>query len=166
MESYLIYILTRLVIGFFRVLPRSLGIPLIRILATCAYYLDFRHRHIAEVNLRIAFPELSDRERHRIARKSFQNTGLNLLEISRLSSLTGANIASLVQYDANQGLENYRTALARGKGILYLTGHFSSWELLPAAHALQGYPLSFITRPLDNSRLERVPPDDSRIERE
>ncbi len=155
LESYLVYILARLVIGFFRVFPRSPGVWLIRILATLAYHLDFRHRHIAGVNLRIAFPELSERDRSRIARRSFQNTAMNLLEISRLPSLTQANIASLVAYDENQGLDNYRAALARGKGILYLTGHFSSWELLPSAHALHGYPLSFITRPLDNSLLER-----------
>ena len=80
---------------------------------------------------------------------------MNLLEISRLSSLTPANISSLVAYDVDQGLENYRTACSKGKGILYLTGHLSSWELLPVAHALHGYPLSFITRPLDNARLER-----------
>jgi KDO2-lipid IV(A) lauroyltransferase len=131
------------------------GIALIRLLAACVYCLDSRHRHIAAVNLRIAFPDLSDRERCRIARRSFQNTALNLLEISRLSSLTGATISSLVGYDPEFGLENYKAALARGKGILYLTGHFSSWELLPAAHALHGYPLSFITRPLDNGPLER-----------
>jgi KDO2-lipid IV(A) lauroyltransferase len=155
LESYLIYILARLVIGFFRIFPRRPGIWLIRFLAILAYYLDSRHRHIAGVNLKIAFPELSRRERGRVARKSFQNTAMNLLEISRLPSLTPANIASLVAYDEDQSLENYRAALAKGKGILYLTGHFSSWELLPAAHALYGNPLSFVTRPLDNSLLER-----------
>jgi Kdo2-lipid IVA lauroyltransferase/acyltransferase len=80
---------------------------------------------------------------------------MNLLEVSRLPSLTPANIASLVEYDPVFGLENYRAALAKGKGILYLTGHFSSWELLPTAHALHGYPLSFLTRPLDNAPLEK-----------
>jgi KDO2-lipid IV(A) lauroyltransferase len=144
-----------MVISVFRIIPRSAGIGLIKILATGAFYLDFRHRHIADVNLRIAFPKLPDRERKRIARKSFQNAGMNLLEISRLSKLTPANISSIAAYDSEQDLENYRTAYAKGKGILYLTGHFSSWELLPVAHALHGYPLSFITRPLDNARLER-----------
>jgi Kdo2-lipid IVA lauroyltransferase/acyltransferase len=137
------------------VIPRSLGISIIKILATCFYYLDLRHKHIARVNLKIAFPELSSRERNRIALVSFQNAAMNLLEISKLASLAPANISSLVEYDAIHGLENYRTAAARGKGILYLTGHFSSWELLPTAHALHGYPLSFITRPLDNTLLER-----------
>ena len=140
---------------FFRILPRTLGVWLIKIIATCAYWLDGRHRHIARVNLRIAFPELSYKERSRIARISFQNAAMNLLEVSRLSSLSRTNIASLVDYDSKQGLNNYWAAQSKGKGILYLTGHFSSWELLPTAHALHGYPLSFITRPLDNLPLER-----------
>jgi Kdo2-lipid IVA lauroyltransferase/acyltransferase len=155
LDSYLIYLLTRLIISFFRIIPRALGIALIKLLATCVYHLDFRHRHIAEVNMRIAFPKLSDRERRRIACASFQNVAMNLLEISRLSKLAPSNISSLVEYDTKQDLENFLSAKAKGKGILYLTGHFSSWELLPAAHALHGHPLSFITRPLDNDPLER-----------
>jgi Kdo2-lipid IVA lauroyltransferase/acyltransferase len=155
LDSYLIYILARLVIFLFRVLPRRLGACIIRFLGACMYYLDSRHRHIAAVNLSIAFPDLTERERTRIARRSFQNTGMNLLEVSRLPSLTPNNISSLVAYDPVQGLRNYEAAQAKGKGILYLTGHFSSWELLPVAHALHGYPLSFITRPLDNALLEK-----------
>jgi len=144
-----------MVIFLLRIFPRNLGAGIIRLLATCTYYLDGRHRHIADVNLQIAFPDLSARDRRRIARRSFQNTGMNLLEISRLPDLTPGNISSLVTYDTEQGLQNYKAARAKGRGILYLTGHFSSWELLPAAHALHGYPLNFITRPLDNVFLER-----------
>lgn len=153
--SYIVYVLDRLVIALLRVSPRLLGIAFLKLLATCAYYLDSRHRHIAGVNLKIAFPDLSAHERKRIARRSFQNTAMNLLELSKLPDLTPANISSLVKYDAVNGLDNYNDAHAKGKGILYLTGHFSSWELLPAAHALHGYPLSFITRHLDNAKLDR-----------
>jgi KDO2-lipid IV(A) lauroyltransferase len=155
LQSYSIYFLARLIIALFRILPRPIGSFLIRFLANCAYYLDSRHRHIAAVNLKIAFPELSQGQRARIARRSFQSAGMNLLEVSRLPSLTPENISSLVKYDPVFGLENYKAALAKGKGILYLTGHFSSWELLPTAHALHGYPLSFLTRPLDNAPLEK-----------
>jgi Kdo2-lipid IVA lauroyltransferase/acyltransferase len=132
-----------------------MGICLIRIAASFVYYLDLRHRNIADINLRIAFPEWTPRQRTRIARRSFQNAAMNLLEVSRMKALTPDTISSLVEYDEDCGLNNYQTALAYGKSILYLTGHFSSWELLPTAHALHGYPLSFITRPLDNARLER-----------
>jgi Kdo2-lipid IVA lauroyltransferase/acyltransferase len=155
LDSYAVYFLARSIIALFRLLPRSLGILVIRTLASLVYTVDLRHKHIARVNLRIAFPELTGRERDRIARKSFQNTALNLLEISRLPLLTESSISSLVSYDSQFGLNNYRAAEAKGKGILYLTGHFSSWELLPVAHALHGFPLSFLTRPLDNAALER-----------
>jgi Kdo2-lipid IVA lauroyltransferase/acyltransferase len=155
LDSYLVYILARLVIAFFRVLPRLIGTSLIHIAASFVYYLDLRHRRIADINLHIAFPEWTLQQRTRIARKSFQNAAMNLLEISRMETLTSDTISSLVEYDDECGLKNYQAALAKGKGILYLTGHFSSWELLPTAHALHGYPLSFITRPLDNVRLEQ-----------
>ena len=124
--SYLIYALVRLAIFILRILPRPLGAATIKMLATGAYYLDSRHRHVARVNLIIAFPKLSQSERNRIARKSFQNTAMNLLEISRLPDLTPGNISSLVAYDSEFGLSNYRAARAKGKGILYLTGHFSA----------------------------------------
>ena len=139
----------------FRLLPRSWATAIIDLLAWATFYLDWKHRHVAWVNLNIAFPELSSREQRRIARRSFQNTARNLLEVSRLSSLSSRNISALAQYDAQCGLNNLRAAQAKGKGILYLTGHFSAWELLPTAHALYGYPLNFITRPLDNPYLER-----------
>jgi KDO2-lipid IV(A) lauroyltransferase len=153
--SDFVYVLARLVIAMLRIFPRSLGETLLKLMATCVYYIDFRHRHIAGVNLQIAFPDLSIRERKRIARRSFQNTAMNLLEISKLPILTPENISSLVEYDVANGLDNYISAHKKGKGILYLTGHFSSWELLPAAHALHGHPLSFVTRPLDNARLDQ-----------
>lgn len=155
MRSYFVYILARTVIFCIRILPRPVGIFFIRIFASTAYFLDFRHRHIAAVNLKIAFPYLPDAQRAGIARRSFQNIALNLLEISRLRLLNPENIASLVDYDSAKGLDNFRSAQSEGKGILYMTGHFSAWELLPAAHALYGHPLSFVTRPLDNVIFDR-----------
>jgi KDO2-lipid IV(A) lauroyltransferase len=155
LNSWPIYFFARLIIAFFRFIPRAAGAAVIRLLAAVFYYLDARHRRIADINLRIAFPEMPRRQRSATARRSFQNAGMNLLEISRLDMLTPENISNLADYDKSAGLGNYRAALSRGKGILYLTGHFSSWELLPTAHALHGYPLSFTTRPLDNIRLEK-----------
>jgi Kdo2-lipid IVA lauroyltransferase/acyltransferase len=155
MKSYLIYIIARFIIALLRYLPRSSATRILDALAALIYRCDVVHRHIANVNLEIAFPKLSPQERDRIVCKSFQCVGRNLLEISRLPLLNRKNISSLVEYDPASGLNNYEAARSRGKGILYLTGHFSAWELLPAAHALYGYPLDFVTRPLDNIFLER-----------
>jgi len=141
--------------ALFRLLPRSLSIGMLNLAALLAYWVDVKHRRIARTNLTIAFPELTPRERDRIGWRSFQNTARNLVEAARLPLLSPQNIGSLVEYDSQFGLENYLLARRTGKPLLYLTGHFSAWELLPAAHALYGYPLSFVTRPLDNPPLER-----------
>lgn len=154
MESYIVYLMARFALSSIRLLPRAGAIRVLDVLASLSYWFDPLHRSTCLVNLSIAFPELSTRKHHEIARKSFQNTARNLLEVSHLCSLTHENIGSLVTYDEHFGLNHYAQAVARGKGILYLTGHFSAWELLPAAHALHGYPLSFVTRPLDNAPLE------------
>jgi Kdo2-lipid IVA lauroyltransferase/acyltransferase len=154
-RSYIVYVLVTSVLALFRHIPRGLGTPILDFLANLTYFADVKHRRIARTNLIIAFPEIRDGEIRRITRKSFQNTARNLLEISRLPLLTKESISSLVAYDPDRGLNNYRKALAMGKGILYMTGHFSAWELLPTAHALNGYPLSFITRPLDEPQLEQ-----------
>jgi KDO2-lipid IV(A) lauroyltransferase len=154
LESYFVYLLCRAAMLFFRVIPRTVAHPVVDLLASIVYYADPIHRRIADINLQIAFPRLSPAERRRIARRSFQNTGRNLLEISRMPLLRRETIPLLVEYDPDNGLNNYLAAHSRGKGVLYLTGHFSAWELLPAAHAVYGYPLSFVTRPLDNRALE------------
>lgn len=150
----MVYLISRFAMSSVQLLPRSVAIHTLDALASLAYRLDAFHRHIARVNLTIAFPELSAREHDEIAKKSFQNTARNLLEVGRMPRLTRKNIGALVRYDPQYGLNNLERARARQKGVLYLTGHFSAWELLPTAHALHGYPLSFVTRPLDNAPLE------------
>jgi KDO2-lipid IV(A) lauroyltransferase len=151
LATYCIYAFARATIAFFRICPQGLAAAFIRLLATCTYYVDGHHRHIARVNLKIAFPSLSARERSRIARRSFQSTGMNLLVVSKFPTLTPENISDLAGYDPVNGLSNYLAGREKGKGVLYITGHFSAWELLPSGHALHGYPLSFVTRPLDNA---------------
>ena len=37
-----------------------------------------------------------------------------------------------------------------------MTAHFGAWELSSFAHAVYGYPLRFVVRPIDNPRVERL----------
>ena len=54
------------------------------------------------------------------------------------------------------GHENFLDGQRRGKGVIYLTGHIGAWELSSFAHALYGFPLHFMARPLDNKRLDAL----------
>ena len=54
------------------------------------------------------------------------------------------------------GLDNYLEGLRRGRGVVFMTAHFGAWEMSSFAHALYGYPLKFVVRPIDNRRVEEL----------
>jgi KDO2-lipid IV(A) lauroyltransferase len=108
-------------------------------------------RETAEVNLRIAFPEWTDAQRKETIRKMIRNLGWMAAEFARLPKYSEKNIEEIVVLD---GHENFLEGQRRGKGVLYLTGHIGAWELSSFAHAVYGFPLHYMARPLDNRRLD------------
>lgn len=153
--DYIVYIFAVSFIKILGILPRSVSLFLTKSMASLAFHLDARHRRVMRKNLDIAFPSLSIQEKKRIAREAFRNMGRLATEVSKFPRLNKENIHHLVTYDPVNGFENFKRAYDKGKGVLFLTGHFSAWELIPFAQALYGYPLKFITRPLDNKYLDR-----------
>lgn len=151
----LIYLLVRIFIAFIGVLPGFLAYPICESLAVLVFILDGKHRRIGLINLTIAFPEKDERWKKRVLRRSFQQLGDHVVELSRLHRLTPEKVRRRVQYEEGRGLENYFKAGGPDGPVLFLTAHISAWELLPAAHALHGHSLSFVVRPLDNPFLDR-----------
>jgi KDO2-lipid IV(A) lauroyltransferase len=74
-------------------------------------------------------------------------------EFSQFPKYTPENISKIVAID---GAKNFECAQRRGKGVLFLTGHMSAWELAPFAHALYGHPLHFLVRPVANPRVDAL----------
>jgi KDO2-lipid IV(A) lauroyltransferase len=107
----------------------------------------------AEFNLRLAFPEWTDAQRRSTLEKMTRNLGWMAAEFARMPGYTKENIESVVILD---GHENFLAGHSRGKGVLYLTGHIGAWELSSFAHALYGFPLHYMARPLDNKPLDAM----------
>jgi KDO2-lipid IV(A) lauroyltransferase len=110
-------------------------------------------RRTAEFNLRLAFPERSERQRRALLKKMTRSLGWMAAEFARFPKYNRENIEDIVILD---GHENFLAGHSRGKGVLYLTGHIGAWELSSFAHALYGYPLHYMARPLDNKRLNAM----------
>jgi Kdo2-lipid IVA lauroyltransferase/acyltransferase len=134
-------------------LPRASALSLAKVIAWLAYLFSKRLRKIAERNLSMALPELGQEEKHLVVRGFFMNLGRLLGEFTQLPKLNRNNISNVVVYD---GFENYASSVQRGKGTLFLTAHFGAWELCPFAHAVYGYPLKFVVRPIDNPLIDRL----------
>ena len=117
------------------------------------YVVDRAHRRVALNNLAQCFPNRSQRERRTIARATFTHFGQVLLKLLTFSALTPEQMIARAEYE---GDERVRLAYARGKGILFFTGHFGFWELHALAHAVKLRPIGVLARALDNPRLNSL----------
>ena len=121
--------------------------------AAAAYAVRAPLRRSAMFNLRLAFPDWTDAQRRRVIRGMIRQVGWMAGEFSQFPKYTREKIERIVIVD---GFENFDAAQRRGKGVLFLTGHMSAWELAPFAQALYGHPQHFQVRPIANKRVDAL----------
>ena len=149
LEYVLAWGLLKIVGALPRPLARAAGISI----AWTVFLLHGKLRRVGMRNLELAFPEKSRGERKKVLRGVFTSLGRQVAEVCLFPKYTRENVSKTVVYE---GFENFERALARGKGVLFLTGHLGAWELSAFAHSLYGYPLNIVMRPLDNPYLDRL----------
>lgn len=153
MKEWLEYAAVWVILKKLGLLPRSVARSSAATAASLLFSVQPKLKKTAEFNLRLAFPEWTDAQRKEATRKMVRNLGWMAAEFARLPRLTRKNIARVVILE---GHENFLEGQRRGKGVIYLTGHIGAWELSSFAHALYGYPLHYMARPLDNQRLDAL----------
>jgi KDO2-lipid IV(A) lauroyltransferase len=153
MKEWLEYAAVRVALKVLEILPPSAARSLASAVARALYLLSPKLRQTAAFNLRLAFPEWTDAQRQRVLRNMARNLGRMAAEFARMPKYSAANIQDLVILD---GHENFLRGHQQGNGVLYLTGHIGAWELSSFAHALYGFPLHYMARPLDNRRLDAL----------
>src|SRR5204862_851908 len=147
------YALAWLLIKFVGILPRPLARTFGICIAWSVYFLHPKLRRVGMRNLELAFPEKSRRERKKILHGVFTSLGRQAAEVCLFRRYTRENVNKVVVYE---GFENFERAVARGKGVLFLTAHLGAWELSAFAHSLYGYPLAVVMRPPHNPYLDRL----------
>jgi KDO2-lipid IV(A) lauroyltransferase len=109
-------------------------------------------RHIAQVNLSLCFPELSEQERQRLLVEHFISLGIAIMETAMSWWAKERQLEKLVKID---GLQHLHAALQGGRGVILLSAHFTTLEIggrLLALHA----PFHVMYRKHKNIVIERV----------
>ena len=153
MRHRLEYLAVTMLIGLVRLMPDAVVRGCGTLLGFAFYTFDRPHRRIADRNLATAFPLRSARERRAITRAAFAHFGRALFEVLKFSTLTPDEMLARVDVD---GEDHARLAYAQGKGVLFATGHFGSWEVQGVAHGLTFGPIGVLARPLDNPLLNTL----------
>jgi Kdo2-lipid IVA lauroyltransferase/acyltransferase len=103
-------------------LPYPLLLKVGNALGMLLYRLVRRRRHIAETNIRLAFPALNAQQQKTLVKDHFRANGMAMLEIGLSWWGSEKRLRRLVQID---GLEHLQHALAQGHGAIMLGGHFT-----------------------------------------
>jgi len=152
-REWLEYIAAWMVLRGVGMLPREAARAVGAAVAGLFYRVNPRLERAALFNLNIAFPQMPEAERRATARRLMRHIGWMGGEFSQFPRDTPESIRRIITID---GMENYHAAKARGKGLIYLTGHMGAWELAPFAQALNGHPLHFLVRPVENARVNAL----------
>lgn len=104
-------------------------------------------------NLDIALPHLSVEARRRIIRRMWDNLGRNAAEYAHLPRLKCFGPGARVEV---VGLEHVDRAVARGKPVIFFSGHFGNWEVASVAAVQYGFNVAQIYRAANNPDVEAM----------
>lgn len=131
------------------VLPRSWELTLGPALGRLGLLLDRRRRKIARDNIRRCLPELGPAGWDRLLRENFEHYGVLFFELLHMYSPLPGHYRSYARRTAVlEGVEHWRRAHEKGRGVLFVSAHLGNWELMAAVGAMGGVPLTIVTRHL------------------
>ena len=137
-----------------RVLPPRVRYPLAAVTGRCVFYAMPRRRKVAFENFaQVLGLPADDPKVKRTARHAFGNYFKMFADFMLMVTLTPEDIRRMVR---PQGQERLDRVLAQGKGAVVVTAHVSNWDMLAAASAVYGYPISAVTNDLPSGGLNEL----------
>lgn len=111
-----------------------------------------RRRQIVDTNLQLCFPALDAAARRVLAQRHFEAIGMALMDFAIAWWWPDEPLHRLVEIE---GREHIERAMARGKGVIFLTAHFTSIEISGRllAHICPALPMY---RPNNDPLLEQI----------
>lgn len=102
-----------------------------------------KRRAVVRRNIGLCFPDLSPSERDALAHEHFKALGMTLIEMGLGRWASDRHLLSIMKLE---GIEHVHDALASGKGVILLSAHFTTLELMGRVLALNMPPFDAVYR--------------------
>ncbi len=153
MREKIEYAFVRLFLWLAKIAPKSFIYTMMKALTLLVYHVDKKRRHLTITNLTMAFPEKTSEEIHTLSKEVYSELSKTITEI--LLMFTG-------KFDIDNAIKNREEVkeklqeLAQNspRGIVFMTAHFSNWELMAHFIAKNGLPMIVIGRKGNNRLIE------------
>ena len=141
--------LVRFMLFLTRIFPLKLGYSLCSFIVFVGSRLNWKRKKIALDNLKIVFPEKTEKERRSIFRESLINMLKSIFEFTYIVSgkYTSDRISKMA---SASGLEQLNDLIKRKQGALLYSGHFGNFALMIIWLAINGYPVAAIYKEAKN----------------
>tara|TARA_Y100000588_G_scaffold339870_1_gene382854 strand:+ start:36 stop:893 length:858 start_codon:yes stop_codon:yes gene_type:complete len=121
MKNYTAYILFVILSTFFMLLPRRVSIAFGNFFGSFLYYFMPIRKKVVKLNLKIAYPNLTEYKLKNLILKTYQHSGIMFSEFLRQKKFNISNIT----ID-----QNTQKILSLEEGFILLTAHFGNWEII------------------------------------
>lgn len=117
-----------------------------------AYLFARQRRRIAATNLKLCFPDMSERQRDRLLRRNFVSLGRGIVETALCWWGRDSQLRRLLHIT---GIEHLQQALAGKRGVILLSAHFTTLEIGGRLLSLEA-PFQVLYRTHKNTLFETV----------
>ncbi len=153
-RAWLVYIGVRAVFAIMQVFPIDWNLRTARILAKVWAVILPRHRQRAVAHLSAAYGGSLPMGRiSRFADLCLESVTMFVVEVICLPRLINAFTWS--RYIELKDFDDALRLILSGKGVIFVTGHFGSFEVMGHLLAALGFDMTAVMRPLDNVYLNR-----------
>ena len=139
---------------FIWIIPNKVMYYFVKGLVLFIYSIDKKHRHIANVNLDLAYGNtLSEQQKNKIIKATYLNLMLLLVDFIRNQGISKEALLKKVTFENEHILLDI---LAKEQKIILVTAHYGNWELLPLSLAAKFGPLTGVGRKLDSDSMDKI----------
>lgn len=136
-------------------MPRTWWLAFFGWVAGIVYLFPSRFKDLVIRHLTMAFgKEKSEKEIMELSKQVYVMLGKNGADV--IQSWNVLTLQDLEKFVKVEGKEYADRALAKGKGIIYFTGHIGAFELMISAMGLHGMPFLVIGTELKDERLNDI----------
>ncbi|MEL6365446.1 MAG: hypothetical protein AAFR11_11480 [Pseudomonadota bacterium] len=106
----------------------------------------------ARINMKIAFPEVSEPEIDRLIRAAWDNLGRTAAEYAHLDRFRPYETGGRVEMIGGERLKDYAQ---RDKPVIFVSGHLANWEVMSIAFHRAGLDYAVLYRAANNTLIDQ-----------